>query len=373
MTKISLYDIFSPYGENCIYSENYEVKMKEEEIIYILPQKLRELVPELEVLEHEVGVSFGGSERYDLLLNVRIDQVTRKLLCEVKSVGEPRYLYQAISQISTVAAEVPDISPIIVAPYISEEGRRLCREAQVGYVDLTGNVFLRFDNVLIDKSGEGLVPRDRRALKRLFAPVSSRIVRVLLENPGKVWTFQGLAQESEASLGLTYRVVDALNEKGYVDKKRGATSLLRPGELLDLWAQNYNIDINPSQTFYSFARSFSSFIDKLRDVAQKGQFRYALTLHSGASKVAPFVRFTDVHFYYQGDLETIVEGLDLRPVEVGGTIHILTPYDEGVFYNLQRIDDVFVVCNTQLYLDLVNYPARGKEQADFLREQKISF
>jgi len=347
--------------------------MREEEIIRILPEKLRDLVPELEVLEHEAGVSFGGSGRYDLLLKVRIGQVTRRLLCEAKSVGEPRYLHQAISQISMVAAEVSDISPIIVAPYISEEGRRLCREAQVGYVDFTGNVFLRFDNVLIDKAGEGLVPRARKALKRLFAPVSSRIIRVILENPDKAWTFRGLAQESEASLGLTYRVVNTLDEKGYVGKKRGAISILRPGELLDLWAQNYNVDINPSQTFYSFARSFAGFVDRLRDVAQEDQFRYALTLHSGASKVAPFVRFTDVHLYYQGDLQTIVEGLDLRPVEVGGTIHILSPYDEGVFYSLQCIDDVVVVCNTQLYLDLVNYPARGKEQADFLREQKMSF
>jgi len=347
--------------------------VKEEEIIYILPEKLKELVPELQVLEHEEEVSFGGSERYDLLLTVRIGQATRRLLCEVKSVGEPRYIHQAISQIGTVAAEVSDISPMIVAPYISEEGRRLCREAQVGYLDFTGNVFLRFDSVLIDKSGEVSVPRERKALKRLFAPVSSRIIRVILENPDKTWTFRGVARESGASLGLTYRAVDALDEKGYVGRDRGAISILRPGELLDLWAQNYNVDINPSQTFYSFARSFSGFVEGLRDVAREEQFRYALTLHSGASKVAPFVRFTDVHLYYQGDLQTIVEGLDLRPVEVGGTIHILTPYDEGVFYNLQCIDDVVVVCNTQLYLDLVDYPARGKEQADFLREQKMSF
>lgn len=347
--------------------------MREEEIIRILPEKLEELVPELEVLEHEAQVSFGGSERYDLLLKVRIGQVTRTLLCEAKSVGEPRYVHQAISQISKVATEVSDISPIVAAPYISEEGRRLCREAQVGYVDFTGNVFLRFDSVFIDRSGEGPMPRDRKALRRLFAPVSSRVIRVILENPDKTWTFQGLAQESKASLGLTYRVVDALDEKAYVDKKRGAISILRPGELLDLWAENYSVDMNPSQTFYSFARSFSGFVDRLKDVAREEQFRYALTLHSGASKVAAFVRFTDVHLYYQGDLQTIVEGLDLRPVEVGGTIHVLSPYDEGVFYNLQYIDDVVVVCNTQLYLDLVNYPARGKEQADFLRERKMSF
>jgi len=89
--------------------------------------------------------------------------------------------------------------------------------------------------------------------------------------------------------------------------------------------------------------------------------------------VAPFVRFTDIHFYFTGEFEELIASLDLRPVEAGGTVHVLTPYDEGVFYHIQEIDGVQVVCQTQLYLDLVNYPARGKEQAEFLRRQKMTF
>ncbi len=347
--------------------------LKEKELVAILPTKLQELIPELQVVRVETTVRPLQTEPYDLLMEVQIGKVTRKLIFEVKSLGEPRYIHQAISEITAVVAAIQDATPVIAASYISKEGRRLCREANVGYLDLTGNIFLRFDSVFIDKSGGVSTLRNRRTLKRIFAPVSSRVIRVMLENPQKTWTFRDLAKESKASLDSVYRVVDSLDEKGYLVKRRGANALVKPGELLDLWAQNYNIDISSSQTFYSFARSFSGFADRLRDVARDERFRYALTLHSGASKVAAFVRFTDVHLYYQGDLQTIVEGLDLRPVEVGGTIHILSPYDEGVFYNLQRIDDVVVVCNTQLYLDLVNYPARGKEQADFLREQKMSF
>lgn len=346
----------------------------EDELIASLPGKLADLLPEFGTLRIEAQPASVASRAYDLLLEVTIGQLTRNLLCEVRAVGEPRYLRQAISKIRAATVGDPMASPVIIAPYISREGRKLCRKEKVGYIDLTGNIFLSFDNVFIDKSGDSsLGPREKKVYKRLFSPVSSRVVRVVLENPKKTWTLPGLSEESKVSLSTAYHVTNLLAEKGYVSKERGAIILTEPPELLDLWAQNYNVNINPSQAFYSFARSFSSFIDKLRDVAREGQFRYALTLHSGASLVAPFVRFTDVHLYYQGDLQTIVKGLDLRPVEVGGTIYILAPYDEGVFYNLQRIDGVVVVCNTQLYLDLVNYPARGKEQADFLREQKMSF
>jgi hypothetical protein len=32
-----------------------------------------------------------------------------------------------------------------------------------------------------------------------------------------------------------------------------------------------------------------------------------------------------------------------------------------------------VVCTTQLYLDLLHYPARGREQAEVLRRQTLKF
>ena len=99
----------------------------------------------------------------------------------------------------------------------------------------------------------------------------------------------------------------------------------------------------------------------------------ALTLHAGAALVAPFVRYTDVHAYIGVDADPLVKALDLRPVETGGSIHLLTPKDEGVFYGLQTVDRVPVVCNPQLYLDLLQYPARGKEQAEELRRQKLGY
>jgi len=340
-----------------------------DEIIASFPTRLRELLPEMQILSLERS----ESRDYDLLLGVQIGQVQRKLVCQVKSVGEPRYLHQAISALKLSSVMDESVYPVVIAPYISEQGRHLCREASIGFIDLTGNIFLQFDSVFVDKSGSEPPPRERRQLRRLFSPVSSRVIRALLENPGRTWTLTALSAGSKASLRLTYQVVSALAEKDYVDKKRAAIALIRPGELLELWAHNYDFRINTIQTFYSFDRTFDLFARKLDALAERESLIYAFTLHSGASLIAPFVRFADVHFYYQGDVEVLIQGLDLRPVESGGSVHILKPYDEGVFYNLQRPAGLPVVCNTQLYLDLINYPARGREQAQFLREQKMPF
>lgn len=93
----------------------------------------------------------------------------------------------------------------MVAPYISPEGQRLCREAKVGYLDLAGNAFLRFDVVLVDRASPKLPQRAKARLRRLFAPKSSRIIRVLLEQPGEGWTLTRLAEEVTVSLRTTHR------------------------------------------------------------------------------------------------------------------------------------------------------------------------
>jgi hypothetical protein len=175
------------------------------------------------------------------------------------------------------------------------------------------------------------------------------------------------------SLRTAHLVVNALQEKGYIEKRRGAITLQKPGYLLDLWAQDYNVEKNHQHTYYTFVRSTNDLAAKLSDHATKHKEAVGLTLHSGAAFIAPFVRPADLHAYFVGDRERLVTTLDLRPVESGGTVHLLEPYDEGVFYRMQTIRGVRVVCNTQLYLDLINYPARGREQAEVLRRQKLVY
>ncbi len=345
----------------------------ESEIAEQLRDQWKDLLPHVRLLrmQNDSPLGFGGG--YDLLVDIQVGDVRRQLACELKSVGEPRYLHQAISQLKTVLTGRDGTVPVVVAPHISEEGQRLCRDAEVGYIDLTGNVFLQFDSVLIERTSPHTpATRMRATSPNIFAPKSSRTLRVLLENPGRRWTLSNLSKEAGASLGLVHRVVNALTERGYVDKRRGAVLLVKPGELLDSWAERYRLDGDRDHTYYSFRRSFSTFAADLEALAQRSGFVYAFTRHAGASLIAPFVRFTDVHCYYSGDIETVASGLDLRPVEMGGAIHLLTPYDAGVFYKVQRVGGASVVCSTQLYLDLFNYPARGREQAQFLRQQTMS-
>ncbi len=155
-----------------------------DEILTSLRRRLPELLPTLRVVP-EPPSRKGAA---DLVLRLRAAGKTWRLVCEVKSVGEPRYLAQAITTLRLAIRNASRSYPVVVAPYIAPEGQRLCKEADVGYLDLAGNAYLRFDGILVDRRSGAPPPRAKARLRRLFSPRSSRILRVLLEQPSQTWT-----------------------------------------------------------------------------------------------------------------------------------------------------------------------------------------
>jgi len=54
------------------------------------------------------------------------------------------------------------------------------------------------------------------------------------------------------------------------------------------------------------------------------------------------------------------------PIEENGNVKFAIAASDGVFYGVQEIDGIRIVSDIQLYVDLFNYPARGREAADEL-------
>lgn len=346
-------------------------KISKQNIVNSLSVKIKELLPDMKIEETK---KFSGDDFCDLIIKIRIGNLSKRLCCEVKSRGEPLYLYQAIGHLKQLPKIKKGDYPVIIAPFISEQGRKVCKDEGFGYIDLAGNVFLKFNSVYVEKISN-IKPSllKKEASTNIFARKSSRLLRVMLENPETTWNFSTLSKESNVNIRRTFEIIKVLNEKGFVEKKRGSIKLLKPGELLNYWSENFNFQDNTINTYFSFTRTFEEFKENLVRISKMKDFQYAMTLHSGAGLIAPFVRFRDIHLYIEKDIERWVEALALKPVASGGTINLIAPYDDGVFYKKQKVEEIFVVCNTQLYLDLIKYPARGKEQAEFLRKQKMMF
>lgn len=207
-----------------------------------------------------------------------------------------------------------------------------------------------------------------REVNNIFSNKASRVIRVLLVNVGKRWTIEELSNEANVSLGYTHAVVTTLLKQDNLHRDRTyKVKLSNPGLILRRWASySQYTAANTFLRYHTFTDNIDSFLRSFKEI-ENG--RYAFTVLTGAHIVAPYVRPTNIHFYIENerDIEYYVGELGLRPVETGGNVSMVIPYDEGVFYGIQDVDGLNVVSNVQLYVDLMNYPARGGEAADRIK------
>lgn len=306
------------------------------------------------------------------------------LLIEVKSRGEPFFLANAVEQLNELdlhaIADKFDsprqmTKPIVAAPYISARGRALLKSRGIGYMDLSGNCSFVIGAFHLDRIGHENPKREKRVARSIFAPKAARVARAMLEEPKRTWTVSELAAATGTSIGHVHAVATKLQQNEYVYRDSGNRLVLeKPAELLDQWASVYRVTDVETIPLYTFQRSVPLFTKKLSQAATRLLLPYALTLHAGASLLAPFTRFNEAHFYARKkDVKAWIEELDLRPAESGANAFILVAPDEGVFYRSQAIQEATVASTTQLYLDLYNYPARGREQAEVLRREKMGY
>jgi len=212
------------------------------------------------------------------------------------------------------------------------------------------------------------------SVQNIFSPKASRILRVLLVSLKKEWSILNLAKEAGTAYGHTYRLVKTLLKLGLCRKtETNRVKVSNPGELLSRWAAYYDFNqLNEAWAYYSMERDLDSLLRKLPSNGGE-DLKYALTLHVGASLIAPYVRPVSLHIYTENEGESLVKRLGLQPTELGGNVFLVKPYDEGVFHGVQEVRGVHVVSNVQLYVDLYNYPARGREAAEHLRREEIGF
>lgn len=192
---------------------------------------------------------------------------------------------------------------------------------------------------------------------------------LLLNYKDKVFTIREFSKLSGLSLGFISQFSNLLKDTGYMADVR-QMKLKLPGALLDILRDIYFFEKHDRQSYYIHSKPEET-IKKIRDIGKDRS--YALTRMAGASKIAPFVRFELVDFYVSSKEEIAFwkEKLELVDVELSGNINLIIPSDKRILNDLQTVDGIKIVNNIQLYLDLYKYPARGREQAEHLREQKI--
>lgn len=306
----------------------------------------------------------------DLALELGAGSESWRLLIQLKGAGEPRILRGAIQEIQALLGTRPRQYAILAAPYLGLAAQVVCREAGVGYLDLAGNCRLVFDRVFIERRGFPNPRVERRQLRSIFAPRASRVLRVVLEAPGRPWQVQQLAREARVSLGLASKVKRRLLDLEYARDTGAGILLAKPEDLLREWGTAGLSRTRRPLDCYA-PREPADVEASLRESCRRRGVRFALTSFSGAARVAPFTRYTRSAAYVDADLPATAEALGWKAVPTGANVTLLAAPDEGVWYGMRQVGDDPVVSDVQLYLDLAASRGRGEEAAAFILEQRL--
>jgi hypothetical protein len=354
---------------------------KEKEIQQKFKANFRELFPKLKdatvVPIAQIPKNFSESGRMDdFILRLRVGGKIKNLFCEVVRQGYPKQLREKGLQLLEVSQRDRKGYPVIIAPYISELGKEICKKIGVGFLDLSGNAYLDFDSFYMEIEGKPNRFKYPSEPTGLFNPKAERILRFYLlkdsEKQVSVNSYRIITKEIGVSLGQLSKVNKKLDEFGLWLEQPNNLKIIDKTKLLDLWGDKYRSERSEILNLYSIMQ-VPQIEKQLGEFCKTKKIDYALTMFSGANRLAAFTRYNVVTSYFSGDVKELKRNLELKEVPSGANLQILVPYDDGVYYKAQEIDSVNVANPVQIYLDLYNFAGRGREQAEFLREKIIKF
>src|SRR6184192_1391613 len=241
--------------------------LKSEEIRRQVAQRLRELLPKAKSWEEQTDVKIAGHAA-GLVVRFRLVDQEHTVVLEVASLGQPRQIRAAVTRLAEIRRELPGAYPVAAAVYIGPQSARILTNHNLGYVDLSGNCYLAFGNVLIEKEGKKNLRPSTRPLRSLFAPRATRVIRVLLVEPARAWRLEELAHAAAVSLGHAHNVVKRLEQLAWVEREESQKIRLgKPADLLESWCESYTYRTNEISSYVAPERVTRTFMSEIARVA----------------------------------------------------------------------------------------------------------
>ncbi len=344
--------------------------MQISDIIKAFEKSIKHLLP---VSGLEVFVEHKRSQRWDLFIKADYQGLCFDIIVEVVSISSLPAMQNKINRLKS-SVQGDHAVPVLVAPYLSPERQKICRDSGVYFIDLSGNVFIAHRSFYVERMGFPNKYPEKRQRRDPFSDKASLILREMLKNPKQQWGIRELAEKVELDPGYVSRMAKSLAESGYAARAKGKLKIRFPREIIDDWVRAYNLKRNEHHRFFMLAPDMKSIFRRLQEIDLPRKWEYALSVQAGAGLVVPHAMYKEVHLYLsdrQG-IGYLRNALDLKEADQGANLVLMRPYyKHSVFYDSREVEGLRVVSDIQLYLDLYGYPVRGREQAEHLYDKRL--
>lgn len=293
-------------------------------------------------------------------------------LIECRGAGTAPQIALAIGRLRSAGRRDPvEVIPVVAVPFMGAVGQRLCEEAGVSWIDLSGNAHVEGPGLRIHVEGKANRFKRSGRPENAFAPRSSRVSRWLLLHPDRAWLQRELAKAVSLTEGYTSRVVRRLEEASLlVRDTKGAVRPRDPDLLLDAWAERYDFAKHTILKGHVVARSNQELLNHLEKAAKSCRVEYAATALPAAWQRDQFAMFRIATFYVrEGPAKEFLDALEFRSESRGANVWLVTSNDAGVFDGAEEVEGLRCVSALQTYLDLLGHPERAKDAAEHLRQK----
>jgi len=296
-------------------------------------------------------------------------------LVEWKGLGLAGPVATAINKARRNESNIKWAVPLVAVPFMGDAGRKLCAEADVAWLDLSGNARIFAPGLYILVEGKPNLFKRRGRPSSAFAPKSSRIVRWLLMHPDEPLTQREMARATDTDEGYTSKIVGKLDQDGLIVKDTsGAIKPRDPDLLLDAWREVYEFSKHHIIRGHVAARSGEVLLRQLADNLKQASARHAATGLAAAWLLDRFAGFRTATFYLTEDPSSeLLDFLSFREEKRGANVWLVVPNDVGVFHGATEIDGIRCVHPVQVYLDLQAHPERAEEAARKVRATHLSW
>jgi len=338
-----------------------------------VPIRLAELLaepPSRVKVQRQPAAGRGQPGGVDLLVTVG----NFNFVVECKASGQAASVAVAARSVKEFAEHLKRKSvPLVAVSYMGDVGKRLCEEAEVCWLDLSGNAYLVAPGLRVNIEGKPNQFKRPGRPRSLFAPKSSRIARWLLVEPGRAFSQRELAKESGLDEGFTSRIVRQLEEQQLVSRdSAGAVKVADYDALLDAWREAYDFSRHHIVRGHIAARSSDEILRRLSAQFKRGKWEHAATGLAGAWLCSGFAGFRLV-VVYVAELpgKEACQEMGFHETERGENVWLVQPNDAGVFHGSAEREGISCAHPVQVYLDLKDHPERSAEAAEALRKNLL--
>ncbi len=347
---------------------------------------LREILPS----KWEVGFDGGSNDIPSgppSWLTIKSDRggVSNRFRVEAKARVTPLAARTFVEQRREGTIWSPGWEPLmlVVSPWLSASTRRILRDGEVSYLDLTGNVFLYSPNpaVFIDKEGASRDPSATRGGqaqgRALSGTKAGRLVRLLVDAAPPVRPAD-LARKADLSPGYVARLLATLEDQGLIRRGHRGVDTVDWPSLLRARAEQSKSLIRPGAHIPLLApQGVERFLD---DARRELPDQTLVTGSYAAAAIAPVTVGGQLHLYptgpvigNPGSFATNLENLtNALPTERGADVLVLVPDDAvAVRWGAHNVDGLWHVAPSQLVLDGLTGNGRMPAEAEAVLDWMI--